>query len=58
MSSNVPQALKAPETPTRRKRKASPSIDISTLHNQRQLQANLDLISQSYPIPCAARILF
>jgi hypothetical protein len=58
MSSDAPQALKAPEMPARRKRKASPSKDISTPHNRRQLQANLDLISQSYPIPRAARILF
>jgi DDE superfamily endonuclease len=58
MTSDTPQALEAPETPLRRKRKASPNVDINTPHNRRQLQANLDLISQSYPIPRAARILF
>jgi hypothetical protein len=58
MTINAPQAPQAPETLARCKRKASPSIDINTPQNRRQLQANLDLISQSCPLPRVARVLF
>jgi hypothetical protein len=55
---NTPYAPQAPKTPARPKRKASPGMDINTPQNRRQLQANLDLILQSCPLPHAARVLF
>jgi DDE superfamily endonuclease len=58
ISQNAPQEPQALETQPIRKRKASPTLDIITPQNRRQLQANLDLISESCDLPQVACILF
>jgi hypothetical protein len=58
ISQNAPQEPQALETQPICKRKASLTLDIITPQNRRQLQANLDLISESYELPQVARILF
>jgi hypothetical protein len=58
MLADAAKTLNTPKSPLNRKRKASPSMDIITPQNQRQLQASLDLISQSCALPRDARLLF